>query len=126
MMEVYLVDAIIAQDDTYYAYLNGNKIECWESDENDWNDEAYALCGMCKVHAGSDMYIASESDVERASMSFNYKRVAVTKDGELKAEWFNQPSDFEAFKYILDNQSQSVGWATTNGGWKIILDLHGV
>lgn len=43
----------------------------------------------------------------------------VTKDGEEKAKFENQKTDFEPFKYILNNQSQSVHWAMKWEGWKV-------
>ena len=43
----------------------------------------------------------------------------VTKDGEERAKFENQKTDFEPFKYLLKHQSQSTGWAMRYGGWRV-------
>ena len=43
----------------------------------------------------------------------------VTKDGEEKARFKDQSTDFEPFKYILNHQSQSTQWAMRYEGWKV-------
>ena len=43
----------------------------------------------------------------------------VTKDGEERAKFENQSTDFEPFKYILNHQSQSTQWAMRHEGWKV-------
>lgn len=40
----------------------------------------------------------------------------VFKNNKLRFEG----SNFKCFKYILDNQSQSVHWAERYGGWRLI------
>lgn len=47
--------------------------------------------------------------------------VTVTKDGKTLKEFKNQTNDFEGFRYLLNNQSQSVSYAVKYGGYDIIL-----
>lgn len=47
--------------------------------------------------------------------------VTVTKDGETLKEFKNQTNDFEGFRYLLNNQSQSVSYAVKYGGYDVIL-----
>jgi hypothetical protein len=47
------------------------------------------------------------------------KRFTVYEDQKLKATFEGEKADFEAFKYILNHQSQSVSWALRHGGWEI-------
>ena len=47
---------------------------------------------------------------------YTYK---VYQDNELKKEFNEQTSDFAPFKFILNNQGQSVNYALKYGGWKV-------
>ena len=41
----------------------------------------------------------------------------VTKDKKEVAKFENQTSDFAAFRYLLNHQSQSTSWAINYEGW---------
>ena len=46
-------------------------------------------------------------------------KLEIFKDSVLQKTFINEKSDFKAFKYLLDHQSQSTDWAVTNGGWDV-------
>lgn len=45
--------------------------------------------------------------------------LTIRQDGQLKKEFKDQNGDFEAFKWLLNNQGQSTDWALRFGGWSV-------
>jgi hypothetical protein len=43
----------------------------------------------------------------------------IYQNNELKKTFKDQKTDFKAFKFLLDNQSQSTSYAIKYGGWKV-------
>jgi hypothetical protein len=43
----------------------------------------------------------------------------IYQDNELKKEFNGQKNDFEAFKWLLNNQGQSINHAIKYEGWKV-------
>lgn len=47
--------------------------------------------------------------------------VYVLRDGKELKRFENQQNDFEGFRYLLNNQSQSTDWAIRYEGWEVIV-----
>ena len=46
-------------------------------------------------------------------------KLEIFKDNVLQETFANEKSDFKAFKYLLDHQSQSIDWAVRYDGWDV-------
>ena len=46
-------------------------------------------------------------------------KLEISQDKILKKTFEHQKTDFEAFKWLLNNQGQSTDWAIRYGGWEV-------